>query len=179
MAIGPITSVFAWGGWAPKFHRENHSVFHIWQHVCKFKLKPSACAHYKKSSPSFHCFSAAFLPTGQSLVSGVVLVTQLCLTLCDPKDYSLPGSSVQGILQERILTWATISFSRGSSWPRDQTPVSYIAGGFFIIWDTTVRTKVRQNKGCFFFLWLGKQTISSGIERKENISLLSFHAFGQ
>ena len=71
--------------------------------------------------------------------------------------------------------WATVSLS----WPRDQTPVSYIAGGFFTISATTVRTKVRQNKGCIFFLWLGKQTISSGIERKQNLSLLSFHALGQ
>ena len=40
-----------------------------------------------------------------------VLVTQLCPTLCDPMDCSLPGSSVPGILQARILEWAAISFS--------------------------------------------------------------------
>ena len=50
-----------------------------------------------------------------------VLVTQLCLTLCDPMDSSPPGSSVHGILQARILKWVAISCSRGSSWPRDQT----------------------------------------------------------
>ena len=44
-----------------------------------------------------------------------VLVTQLCPTLCDPMDGSPPGSSVHGILQARILEWATIPFSRGSS----------------------------------------------------------------
>ena len=44
-----------------------------------------------------------------------VLVTQLCLTLCDPMDGSLPSSSVNGILQARILEWFSISFSRGSS----------------------------------------------------------------
>ena len=42
-------------------------------------------------------------------------VTKLCLTLCDPMDCSLPGSSVHGISQERILEWAAISVSRGSS----------------------------------------------------------------
>ena len=42
-------------------------------------------------------------------------VTQSCLTLCDPKDYSPPGSSVHGILQARILEWVAISFSRVSS----------------------------------------------------------------
>ena len=56
---------------------------------------------------------------------------QLCLTLWDPTDCSSPGSSVPGISQTRIMEWVTISFSRGHSWPRDRTPVSCIAGGFF------------------------------------------------
>ena len=42
-------------------------------------------------------------------------VTPLCLTLCDPMDHSLPGSSVHGIFQARILEWVAVSFSRGSS----------------------------------------------------------------
>ena len=41
-----------------------------------------------------------------------VLVTQLSLTLCDPMDYSLPGTSVHGILQARVLEWVAIHFSR-------------------------------------------------------------------
>ena len=53
-----------------------------------------------------------------------VLVTQSCPTLCNPKDYSLPGSSVHGILQARILEWDSISFSRESSWNRDWSRVS-------------------------------------------------------
>jgi len=57
-----------------------------------------------------------------------------CLTLCDPMDCSLSGSSIRGILQARILEWVAISFSRGSSQPRDRTPVSLIAGGCFTIW---------------------------------------------
>ena len=44
---------------------------------------------------------------------------QLCPTLCDPMDCSPPGSSVQEILQARILEWVAISYSRGSSWPKD------------------------------------------------------------
>ena len=44
-------------------------------------------------------------------------VAQLCPTLCDPMDYSLPGSSVHGILQQRILKWVVIPFSKGSSHP--------------------------------------------------------------
>ena len=47
---------------------------------------------------------------------------QSCLTLCDPMGCSLPGSSVIGISQARILEWVAISSLRGSSWPRDRTP---------------------------------------------------------
>ena len=46
-------------------------------------------------------------------------------------DCSLPGSSVHGILQARILEWVAFLFSRGSSWPRDRTWVCCIAGRFF------------------------------------------------
>ena len=46
--------------------------------------------------------------------------------LCDPMDCSLPGFSVHGIFQARVLEWGAIAFSRGSSWPRDQTQVSRI-----------------------------------------------------
>ena len=55
-----------------------------------------------------------------------VKVTQWCLTLCDPMDYT-----VYGILQARILQWVAFPFSRGSSQPRDRTQVSRMAGGFF------------------------------------------------
>ena len=58
-------------------------------------------------------------------------VTQSCLTLCDPTDCSPPGSSVHGISQARILEWVDISFSRGSSQPRDRTQVSHVAGRLF------------------------------------------------
>ena len=52
---------------------------------------------------------------------------QLCWTLCDPMDCSPPGSSVHGIPQASILKCVAISFSRGSSRPRDQTSVSGIS----------------------------------------------------
>ena len=67
-------------------------------------------------------------------------------TLCDPVDWSPLGFSAHGILQERrIVEWVAIPFSRGSSWPRDRTQVSYMlpawAGGFFAtstIWEAQV-----------------------------------------
>ena len=63
-------------------------------------------------------------------------VAQLCPTLCDPMDSNLPGSAIYGIFQARILEWAAISFSRGSSQPRDRTWVSCTADRRFTIWAT-------------------------------------------
>ena len=56
---------------------------------------------------------------------------QLCLTLCNPMDCNPPGFSVHGIFQARILEWVAISFSRGSSQPRNPTQVSCIVGRYF------------------------------------------------
>ena len=53
-----------------------------------------------------------------------VKLLQLCPTLCDPTDCSLPGSSVHGILKARILEWGAVSLSRGSSQARNGTQVS-------------------------------------------------------
>ena len=60
-------------------------------------------------------------------------VAQSCPTLCDPTDCSLSGSSVHGIFQARVLEWIAISFSRGSSQPRNRTRVSRIAGRCFTV----------------------------------------------
>ena len=63
-------------------------------------------------------------------------VAQSCLTVCDPMDCSLPGYSVHGIFQAIVLEWIAISFSRGSSWPRDRTQVSHIVDRPFTVWAT-------------------------------------------
>ena len=63
-------------------------------------------------------------------------VAQSCPTLCDPMDCSLPGFSVHGILQARVLEWGAIAFSRGSSRPRDRNWVSCIGGRHFNLWAT-------------------------------------------
>ena len=67
--------------------------------------------------------------------NAAVCAAQSCPILCDPVDSSPPGSSVHGISQARILKWVAISFSRGSSQPRDCTCTlasPALAGGFFI-----------------------------------------------
>ena len=76
------------------------------------------------------------------------LVTQSWLTLCNPMDYSPPGCSVHGILQVRILEWAAISSSRGSSWPRDWTWISCISRWFFTtesLWEPIFREHAKLN----------------------------------
>ena len=61
----------------------------------------------------------------------VVYALSLIWLFCNPMNCSLPGSSVHGISQARILEWVALSFSRGSSRPRDRTHISCLAGGFF------------------------------------------------
>ena len=86
--------------------------------------KPKALINliFLTSSPGRIINVVSYLPLAQS-----------CLTLCDPMDSSLPSSAVHGIFQARILEWAGISFSRGSSQSRDQTRVSCIADRRFTV----------------------------------------------
>ena len=63
-------------------------------------------------------------------------VAQSCPTLCYSMDGSLPGFSVHGIFQARVLEWVAFSFSRGSSGPRDRTQVSSVVGRRFTVWAT-------------------------------------------
>ena len=64
------------------------------------------------------------------------LVSKSCLTLCNTMDCRPPASSVHRISQARRLEWVAISFSRGSSWPRDQTRVSCIGRQILYCWVT-------------------------------------------
>ena len=75
-------------------------------------------------------------PSKISLHSPIILcvcsVPRSCPTLWNPMDCCLPGSSVHGILQARILEWAAISCSRGTSWPRDGTPCVSCTGRWIL-----------------------------------------------
>ena len=70
-----------------------------------------------KTSPS-NAGGTGLIP-GQGMKIPHTALAQSCLTLCDPMDCSLPGSSVHEIFQAIVLEWIAISFSRGSSQPRD------------------------------------------------------------
>ena len=91
---------------------------------------------YKTNTPSIsfypplYCEWICFLLS----VNACVLSCSSCLTLCDPMDCSLPGSSVNEISQARILEWIAIFFSRGSSRLRGWTHVSCIGGQILYHW---------------------------------------------
>jgi len=81
------------------------------------------------------------------------LVAQLCPTLWDPMDCSLPGTSVHGDSPAIILEWVAMPSSRGSSKSRIQIRVSCIAGGFFISWANREASFDHTHS----FLWCGHE----------------------
>ena len=90
-------------------------------------------------------------------------VVHLCLTLCDPIDCSLPGSSIHGVFQARILEWGAISFSRWASQLRGWTQFSSIVGSCFTIWAT---------RDVFFRV---PTSVSQGWEQKDKQSFYNWN----
>ena len=89
--------------------------------------------HFFLGGLKFSSTNSSYFPT---MTSCEVLVTQSCPSLCSSMDCNLPGSSVHGILQARILKRGAIVFSRELSQSRDGIWVSCIAGRFFTLWAT-------------------------------------------
>ena len=110
-------------------------------------------------------------------------VTQACPTLCDSMDCSLPGSSIHGIFWARILEWVIISFSRGSSQPRDWTWVFHIASKLFTIWATRESLLPTSEPRCLFlhcphmlatsYLWLSNTWNETGMAEEKNFYILT------
>jgi len=84
-----------------------------------------------------YCFEFIFVFNIRKQSESESEVTHSSLTLWDPVDCGLPGSSVHGIFRARILEWVAISFSRGSSRPRDWTRDSCIVGRPFTFWASS------------------------------------------
>ena len=82
------------------------------------RIKPASLSSLALAS-SLPLTHLCFLSHRKKIELQFSSVTQSCPTLCDPMDCSPPGSSVHGISQARIQEWVAISFSRGSSQPKD------------------------------------------------------------
>ena len=133
------------------------------------RLKSSEALMDKDQLPILELRTADVL--GTFIVSVCVCVCALSrfshVWLCDPVDHSPPGSTVHGIFWARILQWAAVSSSGGSSRPRDQTWTSCIAGRFFTAWaikegpslwiiiDKSIHNIKLHKSACFpvHFLW--------------------------
>ena len=125
-SLGLIPSIWFFMTW--KFHKIKLSPFHIQHAIIRIGYKTLIALPIKKKK------KGRGTKVTIQLLLWWCLVTQLCPTLCDPMGCSLSGSSIQRIFQARILECAAISFSRGTSQPRDQIQVSCIAGRFFTDW---------------------------------------------
>ena len=124
-----------WSGFDPAFFEEGIT----WEKVENSHF----CHHISVSTDSWSelqtqdSWALTCLDTCLYCLKVKVRGAQSRSTPYDPMDCSSPGSTVRGISQARILDWVAISFSRGSSWPRDLTHVSLIAGRFFTVWVCT------------------------------------------
>ena len=107
-------------------------------YLCAAHVKrcPSSTAQGQPPKEGFDLvllLPSGFCSTQQLCLKSEGEVAQLCPTLFHPTDCSPPGSSIHGILQARVPEWVAMSFSRGSSGPRDRTWVSHIVGRRFTI----------------------------------------------
>ena len=132
------------GSWVVKF-RGKHFPYNPWVHTCVVSPtfnnthqsgifvtvdKPTLINHIqpKLTLRMVHSWCCTVYKSKVKSLSHV--------RLCDPTDCSLPGSSIHGIFQARVLEWVAISFSRGSSRPRDRTQISHVVGRHFTVWAT-------------------------------------------
>ena len=114
--------------WTKKQIKQTKKGICIWTNAkaCSAVLWSANCKHKEETDLRFHMWS--LYPSHPIIYSSVHAKSlQSCLTLCDPVDCSPPGSSIQGILQARILELVARPSSRGPSRPIDWTHVTYIS----------------------------------------------------
>ena len=115
--------------------------FTAWTWFCLWK-SPKWASSARSAGMCMLCVCACFIYPSYTYFLCACMhgkLLQSCLTLCNPMDFSPPNSSVHGILQARMLERVAILFSRGSSWPRDQTCISCVScfGRWFLYrWAT-------------------------------------------
>ena len=111
----------------------------------------------------------------------VCMCAQSCLTLCDPRDSSPPGSSVHGIFQARVLKWVVISYSRRSSQPRDRTHFSCISciGRWFLYhWATWENPYIHTHIHTFCVIF-GASLIAQLVKNLPAVQETLFWSLGQ
>ena len=116
----------------------------------KFLKEMGIPDHFTFLLRNLHACQEATVRTGHGTMCVCVLSRSVVSDSCDPIDCSLPGSSVRGILQARILEWVAISFCRGSFRPRNRTWGSCIAGRLFTDWA------MRKDHGTMDWFKIGK-----------------------
>ena len=121
----------------------------------------------KPRSPALQADSSSSEPPGKTLKKERKWNRTVVSDSLQPMDCSLPGYSIHGIFQARILEWVVIFFSRRSSQPRDWTQVTHIVGRLFTIWATR-----EVHKACKMIL--NKQTKKKKTERKKSILFEKF-----
>ena len=124
-----LSPIYRWGNWGPERLRDDSYASDWWG---SHDLKPKMCVSKAVLVP-IHLLSTY-------CVSGTILLCvcaqSLSPALWDPMECSPPGFSVHGSLQARMLGWVAILFSRGSSWLRNRTRVSYISKRILYHWAT-------------------------------------------
>ena len=132
------------------FIKFSEKAFQLKHSMCRTHTEPPVCEAFSQAQEGwngnekvtfpaltgFHYNVRPEIKTWSRSLKKESEVTQSCLTLCDPMDCSLSGSSIHGILQAGILKWVATSFSRRSSQPRDWTRVSHTIGRHLTIWAT-------------------------------------------
>ena len=138
--------------------------------VHKILWKNSNILSGQINSYDFAFLTKLFVDHQKSKSASASEVAQSYPAVCNPMDCSLPGSSIHGIFQARVLEWVAISFSRGSSRPRDWTQVSRIAGRCFTVWATRkALKKAKEFHKSIYFWFIGYATAFDCVDHKKKL----------
>ena len=118
------------------------SILNMVVYICRWYFLCSFHSFFPPQCPQVHVLYLHLYPFPVNRFLNTIFLDSMCVShsvlseLHDPMDCSLPGCSVHGIRQEKILEWVAIPFSRASSWPKDPTRIFCTAGRFFMVWAT-------------------------------------------